>query len=385
MRFKGILLAVSLLFAACGQQEAGDAGTTNERKENPLDRLQEQINELRLTQDALNAVVNSDFKDCTGSASYATDKLTNRICQIAQASEAETREEMRGQIEHYAQSLEGELNAMDQQVASLQVQVDALPDQSEFDALEDDIADVQADITTLQGQVSTLQGQMTTANNAISALQTLTNSLNNTLANAFAPVEIGTELLSAGPLYESVLRTTDKLLVHSFVIAEQTSKTIQSNGCQRTNGTPTIQCTISAHGYLTGDLVRFSGLTGGGNVTNADMYGEFVVTVLDANTLTVTISKNATSGGSFGGSAGIATKVIARGMSRIWQSSDPSDSAVRVAVGSRPFNFIIKKGLTGALNANQGFVCYSTTNRQATFATINAATAVGMNGVINCK
>jgi hypothetical protein len=227
---------------------------------------------------------------------------------------------------------------------------------------------------------------MTTANSAITALQTLTNSLSNTLANAFAPVEVGTELVSAGPLYESVLRTTDKLLMHSFVIAEATAKTINGNGVARTNGSAVLTITSTAHGYLTGDLVRLSGLSASGNVTGADMYGEFVATVVDANTFQVTINHTASSSNaSFGGSAGIAVKVIARGMSRIWQSTDPSDSAVRVAVGSRPYNFIIKKGLTGAGNANQGYICYSTTNRQATFATINAATAVGLNGVIQCK
>lgn len=386
MNFKGAILAASIALAitGCGRQEGGGESGDNERKVNPLDNLQEQINEMRLTQNALNAVVNSDFADCSGSASYATDKLTNRICQIAQASESEIREEMRGQIETWTQSLEADLNAMDSQLGVLQAQVETLPDAGDFSALEADIADLQNQIDDVAADVATLQGQMVTANNAIAALQVLTNSLNNTLANAFAPVEIGTELLSAGPLYESVLRTTDKLLVHSFVIAEATAKTISNNGAMRANGSDVVTITATAHGFLTGDLVRINGLTAAGNVTAADMQGEFVVTVTNANTFTVTISHNSSSNGAFGGTLGIATKVIARGMSRVWQGTDPSDSAVRVAVGSRPYNFIIKKGLT-AQPANAGFICYDTTNRQALFATINAATAVGMNGNIRCK
>lgn len=366
MKIKSLIIAAALLIAGCGQQEAAD----DERKIDPLAALQAQLNELMLTANSLTAVVNSDFRDCTNSASYATDKLTNRICQIAQAATAEMQEEMQGQLMHYTQSLQAKIEAI-----NVQMQSDAA-----------NLAAIQSSITTLQGDVLALDSRLDDAESDIAALEVLTNTLNGAIANAFAPVEVGTELLSAGPLYESVLRTTDKLLIHSFVIAESVGVVVNNNGLAMTAGSATITVNATTHGFLTGDLVRLDGLANQNNVTRADLQGEFVVTVTNANQFTVSISHTASNtNASFGGAAGTATKVIARGMSRVWQTADVADAAVRVAVGSRPYNFIIKKGLTGAGNANQGYVCYDQTNRQATFATINAATAVGLNGNVRCK
>lgn len=367
-------IALIAIITACGQQEAAN----NDTQVDPVAALQKQVNDLQLTTNALNASVDSDFKSCTGSASYATDKLTNRICQIAQAANSEDKEVIRGQIETYAQSLQGEIDAMNTDLQSINV--------SQVATLQTQINSIQSNITTIQGQITTLTTNLATATTNIAALQVLTNSLNNTLANAFAPVEIGTELLTAGPLYESLLRSTDQLLIHGFVTAQGAGQTVVNNGAAVTNGSATVTITVTTHGLASGDFISLTGLAGTGNVTRADLQGEFVVTVVNANTFTVSISHNSTSTqASFGDVNGVVTKIIARGLGRIWQTSDGSSVAVLVAQGSRPYNFIIKKGLTGAISANAGYICYDKTNRLATFATINAATAAGTTGNIICK
>ena len=71
------------------------------------------------------------------------------------------------------------------------------------------------------------------------------------------------------------------------------SSTINNNPFALT-ASPTVTVTDTAHGCITGDFVTFSGAVdiggGGTNVTAAVLNQEFQVTVVDANTYTITIS-----------------------------------------------------------------------------------------------
>lgn len=63
-----------------------------------------------------------------------------------------------------------------------------------------------------------------------------------------------------------------------------------------TTGSPTITVAAADHGGGTGDYVTFSGATSlGGNMTATVLNQEYVITVVDANTFTITASVNATS------------------------------------------------------------------------------------------
>ena len=68
------------------------------------------------------------------------------------------------------------------------------------------------------------------------------------------------------------------------------------------NGTTTVTVTDTAHGCVTGDFVTFSGAVG---TYAAELTGEFQVTVLTANTYTITTA-SALTAGSYGGSAVVA-------------------------------------------------------------------------------
>jgi hypothetical protein len=77
------------------------------------------------------------------------------------------------------------------------------------------------------------------------------------------------------------------------------------------NGTTTVTVTDTAHGGATGDFVTFSGATG----TYASTFNaEFQITVIDANSYTIT-TDSAIAAGNYGGSAVVAAYQIAVGPS----------------------------------------------------------------------
>ena len=69
-----------------------------------------------------------------------------------------------------------------------------------------------------------------------------------------------------------------------------------TNPFTASNGSSTITVTDSAHGCVTGDYVTYSGsgITGlGGNITASVLTNQFQVTVIDANSYTITVSATA--------------------------------------------------------------------------------------------
>jgi hypothetical protein len=88
--------------------------------------------------------------------------------------------------------------------------------------------------------------------------------------------------------------------------------TINNNPFVATLGSSVITVTDTAHGCLTGDFVTFSGVVGlGGNITEAVLEQEFQVTVLSADSYTITVSAVANaadvSGSPGGGAAVVAS------------------------------------------------------------------------------
>jgi hypothetical protein len=87
------------------------------------------------------------------------------------------------------------------------------------------------------------------------------------------------------------------------------SPTINNNPFVATLGSSVITVTDTAHGCLTGDFVTFSGAVGlGGNITAGVLNAEHQVTVVDADTYTITVSATANAtdvSGSPGGGAAV--------------------------------------------------------------------------------
>jgi hypothetical protein len=87
------------------------------------------------------------------------------------------------------------------------------------------------------------------------------------------------------------------------------SGTINTNPFVATLGSNVITVTDTAHGCFTGDFVTFSGAVGlGGNITAGVLNAEYQVTVVNANTYTITVSATANAtdvSGSPGGGASV--------------------------------------------------------------------------------
>ena len=94
--------------------------------------------------------------------------------------------------------------------------------------------------------------------------------------------------------------------------------TINNNPFVATNGSAVITVTDTAHGAYTGDFVTFSAAVGlGGNITATVLNANYQITVIDANsyTITATATANATdaSGSPGGGAVVIAAYEIHAG------------------------------------------------------------------------
>ena len=90
------------------------------------------------------------------------------------------------------------------------------------------------------------------------------------------------------------------------------STTINNNPFVATNGSAIITVTDTAHGGVTGDFVTFSGATGlGGNITATVLNAEYQITVVDANTYTITATATANATDAAGSPGGGASVVAA--------------------------------------------------------------------------
>jgi len=87
-----------------------------------------------------------------------------------------------------------------------------------------------------------------------------------------------------------------------------TTITLGTNPFLPTSGSSTVVVTQTAHGYTTGNYVTFAGGTTFADFTTAQINNTYQVTVLTANTYTITYSSTASSSSAGGGSSATATK-----------------------------------------------------------------------------
>jgi hypothetical protein len=360
-------------FVSCGEQvkapDPNEPPPTSDKEQ--IENLKKQIFYLEGTVTNINNMVLSDFATCANSGNTA-DALINRICKVSQAATVEAKVAMKSELQTFSTVLNDKINYINKDIASILNNLDGV-----------NITTLQSDVTTLQGNVTTLQTNMTNAQNAITALQNLTASISGALNGTVTEVAVGSENFSAGPSYESLLKRVDGSTVSGYVEAFGSTVAMPSNPVSTTNGSPTLTFTsTAAHSLAIGDVISVTNLIGDKGWAASEINSELIVaTVPTATTITVTMPRNATKTGTFGGAAGSLRKVLNRGLGRIWVLADGSDAAVRVAnPRGKSYNFIIK------VSGGAGYVCYDQTNRSALFATIDAATTFpGLTGNVRCK
>lgn len=382
------LVSLTVFLFACGSNSVSIPGGSDLNKE--ITEIKGRIMALSLIAGTLDEAVSNEFSDCS-----MTNSVIKRMCEVAQSAVAQGNVEVLGQMANFVNLLNGEIDAANNDLASHQARLNQLEvDSASYAA---DIASIQADLSTLnaslltmQADIAALDSRLDTAENDIDALQDalddLTDSFNSNLPELLKLIAIGKENLSAGPLYESLIRKANKTEITGYVNAYNAPVSLANNAVDPTNGSPTVTVTSSAnHGLSVGNTVLMMNVGEGAGFTSGDLYGEFVVlTVPTATTFTINLPRNATSGNTFGGNIGVIQKVTARGFGLIWKSGDASDSAVRqTSAGSQKYNFIIRRIASDVTN-NTAEVCWSKSSRTATFATINAAPEGG-NASITCQ
>lgn len=366
----GVLSAAILylsLFVLVGCGGAGGDSSASGLGANDQEEIRIKIEALSLITTQLDTLVRSDFSTCPSNGD-TSDPLIRKMCQVAQASTIEAQIQLQNELANAVSAINGELDAINSDLVSHQANFTL----------------INAQLTTLLSDVAGLDSRLSDAEDAIQALQDLTSSITGTLNGTMQAVTIGEENLSAGPVYEILLRRSDKTRINGYVNAYGTSLSVSNNGVDPTNGSSTVTVsTTSNHGLVAGDLVQLLDLTEGSGFSSGDLFGEFTVTAVGSvTTFDITMPRNATSGTAFGGTVGVVRKVIGRGMASIWKTGDASDNAVRVtSAGSKSYNFVIRRLSSDVAKAE---VCYDSTNRSATFATINAA-AEGGSGNVVCK
>jgi len=355
-----LLAIIAFILTACG--------SSNSVSRTELEEIQEKITALSALAGNLDAVVGSDFATCPASGDTA-DPLIRKICEVAHAATIELQIQLQAEMGTFVTSLQDQIDAANNDLASHQTS----------------LAVINASLTNLQDDIDDLDTRLTSAEAAIIALQNLTSSITGTLNGVMISLSIGEENLGAGPVYESVLRRVDKKRFNGYVESYGSALSLPNDPITAVNGSSTVTVSMTAHGLTVGNVVKITDLTEGRGFTSGDLLGEFeVLSVPTANSFTVQLRRNATSNGSLGGNVGVAQKLNARGMATLWKSGDMSDVVVRqTTAGSKRYNFIIRR-LVSDLTNQTAELCYDSTNRAASFATINAASEGGSGNIV-CK
>jgi len=379
MKIKHILLAMTVVFPSChdATDEKQDDRTPHER---PQENIKKQLLEL---QGQLQSLATSDWASCNGGSLSAAAKS---ICGIAKAATEETRVEMRGAIKDLASQLDSQITDTQTDFATLSTVWKRLYG-VDFPLVTGAIVPTIADCKVFNSTASTFEC-VKVQGAAIETLQTTVAVLGGTVSGAMTAIQIGSENLASGPLYEEVVRLGDLSRINAYTDGLGASITVGSNPINATNGSSTVTITTSAaHGLVTDNFVRLELCSSGRGFTAGDLNDTFaVLTAPTTTTFTISFAPTtATSGGSLGSSTCSLKKYTGAGFSTIWVNTSSSDVTTRRTTGgSKAYNFVICKTTSG-----DGKICYSNANNNATFATISAipgwSTTCASSGAIVCK
>jgi hypothetical protein len=369
---KKLFIFLSLMLAAgCGDYE----GEPSEEDKQIAD-MQNRIDALQGTVDQINDMDLSDFATCTGT--NTSDALIKKICQVAKASTVEAMVSMKGELAAFAKGLQEQINNINLDVVALAAQ-----QSSDVTSINAQISSINTQISTINVTLASLDTRMTTAESAITALQNLTASINGTLSGVTTSFEVGNENVSAGPLFETFLKHSNGSKYIAYIDAYSTAITVGNNPLTSVNNSSTVTVTTSVtHGLVVGDTVKVSGATSSRGFTLSQLNtSHSVASVPTATTFTITLTTNATSGGSLGGASVVLKEYLGSGLGVVWEAGDGDDVAVRTtSLGSKVYNFIMVED-----NSSVGHLCYDKTNNAANFATLSNV-ACQTNGVAtgNC-
>lgn len=388
------LIALAALVSSCGYQENfKETPPAENATDSEIERLKKQVFELQGTAAMVNSVVMSDYATCKTiptDGGQTNDALIRKICEVSQAATVEARIEMKGQLSQFSTSLSAQIDQVQDMLSGLANAADVTQIKTDLYGTGTSCGTATAGsicvrVTTLETNIATLQSQMTSAQAAITALQNQLAQLSVTVAGAMVDITLGNENLSAGPLYETVLRKSDRSRINGYIEATDAPVTLINNPMTATNGSPTVTVNHTAHGFSVGNVIRFMNLSTGRGFSASDVWADYTVVTAAANSFTITMNKNATSNGTFGGSGGVMVRVNGRGLGQIWITAN-GETSFTSTLGNKPYNILVTGSTTtfstvpgtipsGFANNQPGWICYDKTNHAATSATIKAGGA----------
>lgn len=369
------IFVLSLIAIGCGTQEYNPSTGNVPSDEDRISELETKILALSGTQSQINDLIMSDWSSCVTSGPDTLTTFQQNICRIAQAATVEAKAQLKGELATL-------IAANQEKLVNVQ---------NALDSSSGDITSLQSQITSVSNSLSTLTTQVNTNTTNISTLTASVASINSQISavinGAMLEITIGVENLSAGPLYESVLRNPGRSRITAYIDSVDANKTISNNGVSTTNGSPTVIITSNSHGYNVGNVVKLNGLNSTNGLSSAVINDQYVITGVTANTFTITVPVNATSNGAGGGNAGYVARVNGRGLGRAWQTSD-GEVSLSTTFSIRPYSFLVTGAATtfgaspggsspftwvnNSTAVGAGWVCYSITNRSASAATIKS-------------
>ena len=372
-----------------------------------IQKLRDQVLSLSGTVSQINSLVLSDWATCTPGGVDALTALQQNICRIAQAATVEAKIQLKGELSSFVQTQDAALRALSNRLDNAASNVDIVMLKTDVygnatgatcstpiaGSVCARLNSVESSITALQ---STVASQGTSISGLISSVATINGQLTQVINGAMIELAIGSENLSAGPLFESVLRNPLRSRLTAYVEAVGANVAVSNNGCSTSNGSPTVtMTTATAHALVIGNVIKLGGLTSCNGLSSAVMNDQYVVaSVPSTTTFTFTAPSNATSGGNGGGNGGFMQQINGRGLAQFWITTSGTTQA-STTFSNRPYTFYITGTSTtftsaptagalptgwAGLTSGAGFVCYDITNRSATQSTVLAG---GIN--IICK
>lgn len=358
---KKFILLAGLSLVACSSGKVGSsspdaapAPAPAQNEKNESWRTTQAGQNIVQIQNQLDSLIQSDFGDCRDQAGDL-EAVVRKICEIAQASTNEARIELKGEIAALSARMQAKIDALEGQL-----QRQYITNQ----ALEDEIARLDTNIASLDQRM----------NNFETALRSLQNLLDEAasgqpLPGSYFEIKIGKENMAAGPTYESVLLSSERDKLRAYAENKYPEVYLIPNAFTATVGSKFVNVYSWNHDMVAGNVILMNGAQEGAGLPASALTGEFIVYgIVDANNFTIEVPLWASYNQSFGGSAAKYSRIHSRGLSMVWTSTDGPDAQVRTThLGSKPYNFIIKQF------GPDYSVCYSKYDRNATFATLDAA------------
>jgi hypothetical protein len=133
----------------------------------------------------------------------------------------------------------------------------------------------------------------------------------------------------------------------------------------------------TAHGLLTGDVVRIANATGFNGLSSGSLNGSFSITVINANSYSYvsTSTTNATASGAGGGSSVYATYTFRLGSNPFTTNGTTTVTVTHTAHGASTGDFVVFSGAT-TVNGVTNLVLNRASGFQITYLTANTYTIV---------